>query len=200
MIIKPEHFKYLHIQRGEVSDAYKNGFAAWKEAYENSVAKVYDSVAAHLPARPAVVLDVGSGLGGVNCHLAALHPDVLVCTLDGVDNPPEVVSHIKPFNNAALTADFLRANGVKKHKHYPAGVQKFDEKFDVVWSFAAWGFHFHPGDYLDQVKEALAPKAVVILDVRRSKDQWLTLFIHAFGKEMEVLERGKKHVRVKWQT
>ena len=110
------------------------------------------------------------------------------------------MSHNKSFNDAAVTADFLRCNGVKRHKHYPPMTQKFDEKFDLVWSFAAWGFHIYPGDYLDQVKEALAPKAVVILDVRKTRDDWLAMLIHAFGKNLQVLERGKKHVRVVWQT
>jgi SAM-dependent methyltransferase len=173
---------------------------AWKKAYEDSITQVYVSVVDSLPAKVGVVLDVGSGLGGINIPLCADHPGLLVCTLDGLDNPPEVASHHQPFNNAALTQDFLRSNGVKNHKHYPAGAQKFDEKFDLVWSFAAWGFHIYPGDYLDQVKEALAPKAVVVLDVRKTKDHWLAMFIHAFGKNLQVLERGKKHVRVVWQT
>lgn len=199
MHISKDHFKYLYIQRGEVSDAYKQGFDAWKAAYERSLDEIFATIVDELPARCSSVLDVGSGLGGIdvllNTHFRGLH----VATLDGTEDAPEVLSHAKTFNNAKVAADFLKANGVMNHVHYPHTIQELPEKFGLVVSFAAWGFHILPGDYLPLVKAALAPKARVILDVRRTRRDWLEEFIRAFGVP-KVLQQGKKHVRLAWRT
>lgn len=199
MIITKDHFKYLHIQRGEVSDAYKQGFAAWKSAYEQSLEAIMENITPALPATCRTLLDVGSGLGGIDVLLSRHFGGARVVTLDGTDDPAEVVSHAKTFNNAAVTNDFLRQNGVTNHTHCPPSMQEFNEKFDLVVSFAAWGFHILPGDYLPQVKAALAPKATVILDVRKARRDWLEEFVRAFGRP-EVLQQGKKHVRLAWRT
>lgn len=201
LVVDKAHFEYLLIQRGEVSDAYKGGkFSEWKAAYEASLQAIYDSIAPVLPDRCGALLDVGSGLGGIDVVLGRRYGDVLVCTLDGVNDPPTVVSHAKPFSNKEVTIDFLKKNGIQRHKHYAPFTQKFDEKFDLVVSFASWAFHYPASDYAEQVKNALAPKAKVIVDVRRTKDYWLADMIHYFGRDMTVLDRGKKHVRVAWTT
>jgi SAM-dependent methyltransferase len=199
MIIDKDHFKYLYIQRGEVSDAYKQGFAAWKAAYEQSLDTIMENITPALPAVCRAVLDVGSGLGGIDVHLDLRFAGLRVATLDGLEDAPEVLSHAKPFNNAKLTSDFLRKNGVENHIHYPAGVQNLPEKFDLVVSFAAWGFHIFPNDYLPQVQAALAPKATIILDVRKARRDWIEDFVRAFGRP-EILQQGKKHVRLAWTT
>lgn len=199
MIVEKEHFKYLHVQRGEVSDAFKGGFDAWKAAYLRSLDTIYESIDRVLPARCGSVLDVGSGLGGIDILLARRYPDLVVHTLDGVDDPPVVESHSKPFSSGRVTADFLKKNGVVKHIHHAPHTQAFDTKFDLVVSFAAWGFHIFPNDYLPQVKAALAKNAVVILDVRHTRRDWVEDFVRELGRP-EVLERGKKHVRLAWTT
>lgn len=199
MIVEKEHFKYLLVQRGEVSDAYKKGFDAWLDAYVASLGAIMASIEPVLPAVCRSVLDVGSGLGGIDVLLAHRYPDLHVYTLDGVDDPPVVASHSKPFSNATVARDFLRKNGVLRHTHLPPLAQDFGAKFDLVVSFAAWGFHILPGDYLPQVKEALNKGAVVVLDVRHTRRDWLEEFVRAFGRP-EVLERGKKHVRLAWTT
>jgi SAM-dependent methyltransferase len=199
MIVEQEHLKYLHVQRGEVSDALKSGVDAWKAAYARSLDAIYESMAPALPTRCRRVLDVGSGLGGIDVLLARRYPNLDVHTLDGVEDPPVVASHSKPFSHAGVAADFLRKNGVTSHTHHAPYTQSFDVKFDLVISFAAWGFHITPGDYLPQVKAALAPKAVIILDVRHTRRDWLEDFVRELGKP-EVLDRGKKHVRLAWTT
>lgn len=200
MIVKPEHFKYLHIQRGEVSDAYKAGFDHWLAAYEASLAAIMASVDPVLPRHVSQILDVGGGMGGIGIHLSRRYEAAAYWVLDGVDDAPEVRSHAKTFNDAAVAASFHRANGVLNSKWVPTSTQKFDVKFDLVVSFAAWGFHIFPGDYLDLVKSALAPHATIILDVRKTRPDWLSELAEAFGRPTHVLERGKKHVRIVWQT
>lgn len=199
MIVKPDHFRYLYIQRGEVSDAYKQGFDAWKLAYERSLAAIDENIAPALPRTCKEILDVGGGMGGIGVLLGRRYPSAGYRVLDGVSDEPEVRSHHKTFNNAVVAADFLTANGVRDFGFYEP-FDGFDRKFDLVVSFAAWGFHILPGDYLDRVKSALAPGATVILDVRKTRPDWLSELASAFGRPSHVLERGKKHVRVAWQT
>ena len=200
MIVTKDHFRYLYIQRGEVSDAYKHGFDAWKEAYEASLDAIVASIDPALPQTCRHILDVGGGMGGIGLLLRRRYEAAAYWVLDGVDDAAEVRSHHCTFNNAAVAASFHRENGVLNSKWVPPSTTKFDVKFDLVVSFAAWGFHILPGDYLDLVKSALAPGATVILDVRKTRTDWLEALVHGFGRPSHVLDRGKKHVRIAWQT
>lgn len=200
MIIKPDHFKYLYIQRGEVSDAYKHGFAAWQQAYEASLAEIMDSIAPALPERCSEILDVGGGMGGVGLLLRGRYATARYRVLDGVDDDAEVRSHHKTFNNAAIARSFHEVNGVLNSEWLPTDTAKIEPEVDLVVSFAAWGFHILPGDYLDLVKSALAPHATIILDVRHSRADYLTDLVAGFGRPSQVLHRGKKIVRLAWQT
>lgn len=198
MIIKPKHFKYLYIQRGEVSDAYRGGFDAWQRAYEQSLEALVGNMDRALPQDCSAVLDVGGGLGGLGIVLGRRYPTAGYWVLDGADGRPEVRRHSEPFSNAAVGADFLRANGLTKFGFY-APCDKLDRKFDLVVSTAAWCFHIPPDEYLDRVRNALLPNATIILDVRRRRRDWISQLTDAFGNP-EVLDHGKKHVRLAWQT
>ncbi len=199
MIISPKHWEYLYIQRGEVSNAYSKGFDEWKRAYEESIANVMQSIAPALPKQVDQILDVGGGMGGIGIPLTQRYKGAGYRVLDGIDDKPMVVKHATTFNNAAVAADFLAANGVKDFGHY-SPTCPLDRKFDLVVSFAAWGFHFEPGEYLERVVAAMAPHATVILDVRKDRTGWAIAFLKAFGRPSHVLERGKKHMRLAWQT
>lgn len=201
MWITPAQFKYLYIQRGEVADAFHDGFEAWKNAYEQSLANIMASIDPVLPDRCDRLLDVGSGLGGIDVLLARRFPDCTVVTLDGANDKSVVRSHRETFNNVELTKSFLRDNGVAHHVHCTVPyVGPFPQKFDLVVSFAAWGFHLPPEMYLDLVTEALNPGAVIILDVRRDKQlAYVPKFNEAWGSP-RLLETGKKHVRLAWKV
>ena len=197
MIVKPEHFRYLYIQRGEVSDAYKLGFDHWKRAYEASLVSIAYSIAPALPAHVDEILDVGGGMGGIGVFLSRRYPSAGYRVLDGVSDDAEVLSHSRTFNNAVVASDFLSANGVRNFGFYEP-CDGFDRKFGLVLSFAAWCFHIPPGEYLDRVRDALAPGATIILDVRNTKPTWLRTLRDAFGN-YDILETGKKHTRCVWQ-
>jgi hypothetical protein len=203
VIIKPDHFKYLYIQRGEVSDAYKQGLDHWKSAYEASIEKIMENIAPALPATASHILDVGGGMAGIGIPLCRRYEAADYCVLDGVDDRPEVREHHHTFNNAAVAASFHAANDNQRIRWVPTSttVDVLGRgKVDLVVSFAAWGFHILPGDYLDLVKGSLAPHATIILDVRRTRADYLTDLAAAFGRPSHVLEKGKKHVRVAWQS
>jgi len=199
MIINDDHFKYLYIQRGEVSDAYRRGFAEWQAAYEASLNTIMAEISPHLPRVCSNVLDVGGGLGGMGVLLSRRFPRAAYHVVDGVADQPVVRKHAETFNDASVSADFLARNGVRRYHFYNPSVVKFPYNFDVVISFAAWGFHIAPSVYIDRVKDALAPQARIILDVRRDKREWIEELGAAFGMPT-ILHRGKKHVRLAWKT
>lgn len=198
MIISPEHFKYLYIQRGEVSDAYDFGFDIWRHTFEASLEKIVETMVPALPTDARSILDVGGGLGGLGVLLCRRYPSAAYWVLDGASDSPEVRQHSETFSNAVVAADFLRANGLKEFGFYEP-TDGFDRKFDLVVSTAAWCFHIPPSEYLERIEAALAPRATLILDVRRHRQEWLDELRDAFGSP-QVLERGKKYLRLAWQT
>jgi SAM-dependent methyltransferase len=170
------------------------------QAYKASLQEIYESVLPHLPGKCAALLDVGSGLGGIDVLLSRHYGHkVLVCTIDGEDDPAEVKLHRIPFNNQIIQADFLRLNGVLLQHHYSPDFDQLEERFDLVVSFASWCFHFPPEVYLDRILLALSPAAVIVLDVRNSKPDWLMQLRKVFGTGTEIATT-EKFTRMVWKT
>lgn len=197
MLIEPEHFEYLVNQHGRVSDA-RLDFARWKEAYEISISGIYDNLVPVLPRRAAAVLDIGSGLGGIDVLLSRYYgPETAICLLDGDETGPEVSWNFKPHNSMSTALDFQHKNGVTNvYGITPGNLDKSPVKpFDLVVSFSAYCFHIHPGEYLEDLKSVVHDKTVIILEVRRTKTEWLRMLLESFG-EPKVIDKGEKYVRV----
>lgn len=195
MIVEKKHFEYLVIQHGKVSDA-RHDFELWRSAYRTSLDGVFDSIRAALPAKCDSVLDIGSGLGGIDI-LVALHysPQPSIYLLDGVDDPPVVKNSFTTFSNLTVARDFLRKNGVLTVNPDDAVVFKPGRKYDLIHSYFAYGFHIHPGNYLRDIKDVMHKDTVCIFDVRRSKREWLREFIEVLGQP-KVLHQAEKYVRL----
>lgn len=191
MIIEPEHFRYLVIQRGEVSDQ-RHDFRAWKAAYEQSLLRVFMSIRSTLPAQCSSVLDIGSGLGGIDVLLARHYGHLDICLLDGIDCPAEVHKHREPFSNATVAMDFQHKNG--NHGVTCCFPKPPDRTFDLIVSFASWCFHIEPAEYIDAAKAAMHEKSTLILDVRTRSD-WYDALREAFGSPT-ILKQETKYLRI----
>lgn len=203
MIISPEAFQYLYIQRGEVSDAYlMGGFNAWKEAYEYSLKSIMRNIEPVLPGIENVrILDIGGGLGGIGVLLTQRLKNSCYAIIDGMMDDPEVIRHDQTFSNHVVARKFLHDNGVDCFAFYSTASSSQDlRKFDLITSFAAWGFHIAPSVYLPRVLNSLADNAVLVLDVRKDKRDWMAELVYALGEPQHTLEEGKKHVRLAWET
>lgn len=201
MKISEEAFKYLYIQRGEVSGAYAQGFEAWKDAYEASL----DSIMANiLPVLPPVgqgvdVLDIGGGLGGIGIKLKQHYKMLNYEIIDGMMDEPEVIAHNETFSNHIVARKFQEANGLYGGVFHSTAVgSAVLGEFDVILSFAAWCFHIAPEYYLNRIRAARRHDTVMILDLRKDKTRWREMLVYAFGEPDQVLEEGKKHVRLAW--
>lgn len=191
MLVEKKHFEYLAIQHGKVSD-HRHDFAAWKAAYEASLADIFTSVLPALPRECQSVLDIGSGLGGIDILVAKHYPkQPKIVLLDGIDDEPVVKQSFKTFSNAAVADDFLRKNGVHQVGLFDGG----ERPFDLIHSYFAYGFHIHPGNYLQDILKVRHDKTVFIFDVRRSKREWLREFIEVLGQP-KVLHQAEKYVRL----
>lgn len=201
MKIEQQHFEYLYIQRGEVSDAYSgtNRFEDWKKEYEFSLRRIFDSIAEAIPPTCARLIDVGSGLGGIDVLLAEHYEKVsgqqpVVCLVDGVDDPPKVDWHFKTFSNQERALDFLKKNGVKFPCYFSPHNWPKEHKADLIVSFAAYCFHIPVSDYIQEVKRSSHKDTVLILEVRKTRRDWLEELVKAFGQP-RVLARTEKMVR-----
>lgn len=195
MIIEPKHFEYLVIQHGRVSDE-RHSFAKWKAAYLASLDSIFESFRSVLPERVGSMLDIGSGLGGIDVLLSRHYDHPRIYLLDGLDDPPEVKSHHKTFSDSNVMLDFQRKNGTL----YPCHTDVVPgTKLDLVVSFSAFAFHIPPTTYIDDLKASTHDKTRLIFDVRRTKEEWLAQLIHAFGVPT-VLLRENKSVRVAFRA
>jgi len=201
MIIDKKHFDYLVTQHGRVAHE-RADFDRWKSAYEASIADIYTDIRPFLPSVCSNLADIGSGLGGIDIALSA-HYETRphVCLVDGDNGSPEVQWSFEPHNSMSVAFDFLHKNGVTDVSSLaPGNLDKWKgEPFDLVVSFAAWGFHIHPGNYIGDLMKVIHDQTVVILEVRRTKDDWLETFIGALGRP-KVISRAEKYVRLAFRA
>lgn len=202
MIIDANHFMYLAIQRGEVSHE-RHDFDVWKKAYEASLAQIFSTIAPVLPHSCKRLVDLGSGLGGIDVLLAAHWTQQPVITLvDGKLDEPAVRRHIETFSNEAAAHDFHKKNGTKYMVYFaPEEFQKLaarmaedSGKADLIVSFVAYCFHLPVWEYLEQIKASCHEETVLIFDVRKEKPEWLKTLVTEFGKP-KILENRPKFVR-----
>ncbi len=197
MIVEPRHFEYLVYQRGGIN-RLRDDFITWKAAYDEAIENDFKSILPILPPTARTVLDVGGGLSGLGARINQHYGGrMCVAVLDGKATPPTVGRNNRPHNNATITQNFLRLNGVHDQRFF-APEDELDMKFDIVVSTQAWCFHIEPSEYLDRVDFALAPNASVALDVRKHKEEWMEEVTDAFGTPQILLER-EKWQRLGWR-
>lgn len=170
MIVGDAHFEYLKLQKGALHSLIGDR-AAWLQAYRQSLDQDFASMAPHLPARCASVLDVGSGLGGIDVLLNRHYGGCAVRLLDGVDDAAIMNRHNRTYNDMVIAGDFQRRNGVKKFGYYscpPHG----PAAFDLIISLGSWCFHYPPATYLAFVTACCHSGTVLIIDVRADKPMW----------------------------
>lgn len=196
-VIEPMHFEYLAVQHGRISDL-RHDFKAWKKAYEASIEGDYESLKPILPSRAVKCLDVGGGLSGISArlqkHYDEEHATFTACVLDGKADAPVVIEHSIPFNNATVTQNFLRLNGVQSQR-FIAPNEPLPPRLDLVISIQAWGFHFTPEMYAERVAACLTSEALVVMDLRKEKPAWFDLCMEYFGPQALVLATAPKWTR-----
>jgi SAM-dependent methyltransferase len=174
--IPDEARPYLRLQRGEIYDMQEN-FIAWYQVYERLVGGDLAMITRSVP-KASSVLDIGSGLGGIDILLSRAW-DCKVALMDGVNDEPILVRHAKSFSNKAVALAYFRANGVKKpdyvdpnHRHPVAA--------DLVISLGSWCFHYPPSVYLDYVLHDCTGVQHMVVDLRTKHPEWRAQLLEHF--------------------
>jgi SAM-dependent methyltransferase len=174
IFVPDDAYPYLVIQRGAI-DQLRDDPKAWTHRYCDELQSEYYAIAPYLPPNVHAILDIGSGLGGLDILLSR-HYDhgVQVTLVDGVDDEPQVKTHRATFNSMAIARAFLRANHVTRVDHIDANDPNRRSKRDyqLAISLRAWCFHVEPAVHLEMVAEAMPTDATLIVDVRRDKPEW----------------------------
>jgi len=189
-------YPFLQLQRGAISDFAADNPAIWLQHYINSLYSEFECIEPYLPLRCCSILDVGSGLGGINALLNRHYGgDCKVTLLDGVNDPARLDSHATTFNSMAVARAFLAMNGVEYFGFVDASAPELAmhrEVVDLVISFRSWCFHFEPETYLELVKSWCVPgKTKLLIDVRRTKPEWESELRMAF-RFVSVVYQGAK--------
>lgn len=179
-----EAYPFLQLQRGAISDFAASDASIWLQHYADSLYGEFDSIEPYLPRQCSMILDVGSGLGGIDALINRHYGgDCLVTLLDGVADKAEVDLHRETFNDMQVAQRFLAANGVERFDFIDASAPHLAaaRKVDLVVSFRSWCFHFEPSTYLDFVVGCCIPKHTrLFIDVRANKPEWEGLLRRAF--------------------
>lgn len=176
LTVEDQHFEYLRLQKGRL-DKLAGNRAAWHRAYEADLRQCYEQIAPHLPPACWAVLDIGSGLGGIDVlirrHYEAAGGGCYVHLLDGESDPPAVRLHRETFNDMAVARDFQKRNGLKAERfgYFTPKTEWVPRPYDLVVSFGSWCFHYAPAVYLPLLR-GTQPGAVLIVDLRVGKPEW----------------------------
>jgi SAM-dependent methyltransferase len=192
--ISDEAMDYLMIQRGKLSELCSEK-GKWIPAYQESLMADFLSILPFLPATADRIMDVGSGMGGIDILLARHFKQPEVWLLDGDDDSPVMTHHWETFNCMRTARQFQQQNGVASVVSISPGTEVQAAPCDLIISFQAWCFHFTPDVYLDYVKACCKPGTILILDVRKGYIWWRKSLRAAF-EELAVPIQSEKFDRV----
>ena len=208
--INDEELPYLMLQHGRIGQHVSN-VSRWKEEYGKSLSEIYSTIQPYLPECGSNVVDIGSGLGGIdvliNNHYGQNSNIYLV---DGMRDEPEHYKADQTFSNANVAAKFLKRNGVKnmfaidpnwvKNGNDESHMPSF--KANIVVSFASYCFHYSPMLYIDFVKAVTDEQSVIIFDVRKEdhadlpRADWIYILKQNNIRPVKVIENQKKYQRM----
>lgn len=192
--ITDDVFEYLKIQRGRIADLSSDR-VRWTQAYKESLAGDFESLKPWLPSAADRVLDIGSGMGGIDIFLAKHFKQPEIWLLDGDEDSPVMVRHDQPFNCMRTARRFLALNGVSSIVTVSPGTELQPAPCDLIVSLQSWCFHYSPAVYLEWVKKCCRPGTVLILDVRKGYIWWRRDLGAAF-EAIGIAKEGEKFDRV----
>ena len=170
MIITEQMKQYIALQR----TGYGNADIA--RCYEKDIKKDYESIKNYLPETCEKILDIGCGLAGIDLFLSGHYQNQTELHLLDYNKIDKAIHYGYQkqgsiYNNLAVSAQFLKLNGVdkKKIKVHDAEQSFPCKKFDIIISLLSCGFHYPVEIYLNQIKKS--KQGIVILDIRSDSGQ-----------------------------
>ncbi len=188
----PEHcLPLLREQRTHYTD--QTDFAA---QYGGELERTFDTFRHYLPSNVRHVLDIGSGMAGIDVFIGRKYPGATLHLLDkqgvsekinaGFNASADQFAHYNDFDGAI---ELLRMNGVKNPiRTYDMNRVDYPQRrYDVVISLLSWGFHYPISTYdVDCV-------GTMVVDCRKGTDS--EELLSDYG-EVTVVHEGRKFRRV----
>jgi SAM-dependent methyltransferase len=196
VIVDDEQFEYLRLQKGNLFDL-SNDRQRWQSAYETDLQETYAGIRDHLPNPCWGVLDIGSGLGGIDVLLTRHYqPDPpYVHLLDGETDAPRMRRHRETFNSMTVARRFLLANGMRPERfgYFTVATHVLPRPYDLVLSLGSWCFHYPPDTYLPLLISGggLHADTVLIVDVRNGKPEYAAQIAESFDRVGIIKETAK---------
>jgi len=200
LVVGDSHFAYLRLQKGSLF-SLSHERARWHAAYEHDLWQTYSEIKEYLPVPCWGVLDIGSGLGGINILISRHYGDdpPFIHLLDGEADAPEMRLHRQTFNDMTIARHFLIANGVRPDRlnHFGTGAENLPRPYDLVLSLGSWCFHYEPDTYLPLLLRGggLHMSSIVILDVRNNRKDYVEQLHRSFA-QVAVIRRERKYKRI----
>lgn len=197
VVVGDEHFEYLRLQKGSL-DQWAHDRAEWHRRYENDLRDTFEMIAPHLPDRCWGMLDIGSGMGGIDVLIGRHYEKICgrpyTHLLDGVNDRPVMTLHRHTYNDMRVAKDFQQKNGLPPERfgYFGTREQFYTRPYDLVVSFGSWCFHYPPNTYLRELMKGggLHGESVVICDVRAAKPDWMEE-LAAFDRVAVIATRPK---------
>lgn len=199
--VSDEAFAYLKLQKGRL-EPLAGDRKAWQMAYEHDLLTAYQEMRPYLPPACWALLDIGSGLGGIDVLLSRHYGAPFVNLLDGEDDPPELKLHRETFSSKQVAIAFQRANGVRSDRLFYYGpsatAAELCKPYDLVLSLGSWCFHYEPNEYLPRLLAGggLHMDTRVIVDVRKDKPGWIGQLAAAGLTPVGLIRDEKKYRRL----
>lgn len=172
--ITDRDFAFLSIQRGRISSMVGDRLA-WTRAYNDSIFDDYKSIVWSLPSQCERVLDIGSGLGGIDILLNRHYGgELFVELIDGENDEAVMHQHDQTFNDMTVAAEFQRRNGVTRFLGSRPDRALKRAQTDLIISLQSWCFHYPASTYLDFVRGRCHTGTKLIVDVRKERPDWFT--------------------------
>lgn len=197
--VSDDQFEYLKEQKGRLFEL-SHDRERWLAAYQKELQQTYEALRKHLPDPCWGVLDIGSGLGGIDILLSRHYePEPpYIHLLDGEDDEPRMKLHRQTFNSMKVARKFLVSNGVRPDRisYFTTATQVLPRPYDLVLSLGSWCFHYPPETYLGLLLcgGGLHMDSVLIVDVRAGKPDYL----EQLGRSLErvaVIKAAPKYTR-----
>jgi hypothetical protein len=138
---------------------------------------IYSTFSHMLPKNIDRVLDIGSGMGGINVPIFRHHgaPEIWLLDKDGVsprikNGYHQSATTFSHYNSFRMALDLLERNGISGASVHTVDIAREpfpNDEFDLVYSFISWGFHYPVETYLDAVHSALMSGGLLVLDLRK---------------------------------